>query len=555
MSQTLEERQFEAIMAEIARRDGLPVPVDPLERLLDPSFTDTLWHYPHSQTEPNIPGQLHPKQVEALHQPAGTFVWLFWGNQVGKTTLGAVNHALKALGRHPQQSHEPPVTLWASALTWELWEHILLPELLTWIPPDRIIDAPPPKAQSTKRTILVRADNGAISRIVGKSAEQGASRYQSARVHDAWLDEEHPESIYNELQPRLLRHGGTVLNTMTPLLGLTWVYHRIYLPVQRGQLKGHFVSHAGLKDNPSISAEALAQIERELRHDPIQLASRMYGHFGIPAGLALRIEDRHLEHSPLEALLETAEAQRWEHFCGIDFGFWRFGFLHFAADRAKRVHLLEEYFSQKETLATRAAWIHEHLDGAGVPGDVPIWGDSANPQDILEINMAFEELGSPYRVLGVHKKSSENMGFRRVGVDRFQRLLERGAFLVRADLGEGRTWRLGQSAASEGRVQMGSRFRYEASQWRYPKPKDDEKAQAQDPDDNTADGADLIAAGRHAIVSWWDGAEVELPEEDVSAFDKAILEHMAQESRKVTAKKDRKRRKPKIDPLNTARLD
>ena len=553
---TPEEEELRVVMAELKRRGELPEPVDPLERLFDPTFTETLWPYAKSQTEPRIPGALHEKQREVL-EAEDDFKWLFWGNQVGKTTLGAVECDSIALGRHPIQRHEPPVTIWASALTWELWEHILLPELLTWLPPDRVLSAPPPKRQSTNRTILVRADNGAVSRIVGKSAEQGAQRYQSARIHHFWPDEEHPQSIYDEIQPRLLRHNGTLTCTMTPLLGLTWVYHRIYLPVKRGQLRGHFISHAGLVDNPSISPEAIAKLERELRHDPIQLRSRMYGEFGVPAGLAINLEARHFEHSTLEALLETARVQEWEHVCGIDFGYWRFAFVHCAADRAKRFHVLEEYFSQKESLGTRAQWIHDHLTAAGVPHRTPIWGDSANPQDILEINVELQRIGSPYRVAGVSKKSSEGMGFRRVGVDRILRLMERDAFLVRSDIGEGRVWRLGQSAASEGTVQMGSRLRYELSQWRYPKPKDDEEAQVQDPDDDTADGADTIAALRHAVVSWWSGAAFEPVDPDVSAFDEEVLAYAADQALRVTpdeAKRKRKR-KANLDPLNTAMID
>jgi phage terminase large subunit-like protein len=115
----------------------------------------------------------------------------------------------------------PPFTGWASALTWELWEKILLPELLTWIPPWRIIDAPPPFKQSTKRDIVILADNGRESRITGKAAEQGADKYQSARVDKVWLDEEHPETVWDEMQPRLLRYGGTTLGTMTPLSAQT----------------------------------------------------------------------------------------------------------------------------------------------------------------------------------------------------------------------------------------------------------------------------------------------------------------------------------------------
>ena len=113
---------------------------DPLRVLMDPDHEGP-WEYEDSKTDLVIPGSLHPKQKEALLN-SSRFRWLFWANQSGKTTLGAIDIALTALGRHPNQSWEPPVLLWASALTWDLWENILLPELLTWIPPDRIVDAP-----------------------------------------------------------------------------------------------------------------------------------------------------------------------------------------------------------------------------------------------------------------------------------------------------------------------------------------------------------------------------------------------------------------------------
>ena len=44
--------------------------------------------------------------------------------------------------------------------------------------------------------------------------------------------------------------------------------------------------------------------------------------------------------------------------------------------------------------------------------------------------------------------------------------------------------------------------------WAYTAPKD-EKAQNQSPDDNTADGADMIAAERYALMTWWQGAKYE----------------------------------------------
>jgi phage terminase large subunit-like protein len=478
--------------------------VDPLRVLMDPNVTEP-WEYEHSRTEPFIPGSMHPKQVEALASES-RFRWLFWANQTGKTTTGAIDIALTALGRHPNQKWQAPLLLWASALTWDLWENILLPELLTWIPPERIIDAPEPRMRSTKRVILVRADNGRISRIVGKSAEQGAAKYQSARVHKVWMDEEHPESVWDEVQPRLLRHGGEVITTATPLLGLTWLYHRIYDPWKRGRQSDHYCSHAGLADNPSIDPKDIAAITKEFEADPQQAEARLYGRFATPTGIALRFDpNKHLE-SWTPDMKDVVKQQKWRHVCGVDFGYWRFAFVHLVVDRAGRAHVVGEVFSQKQDLTVRAKKIHDHLTLWDAPKETRLWGDAANPTDIVELNRELTRINSPYRVRPVR---AENKA-RQASVTLTNKLLARQALMIRRNLNERQVWRLGQNAAADGRPQVGSRLMYEIAQWRYPKPKDGE-AQAQDPADRTADGADMVAALRYAVMSQYRAAEFEIP--------------------------------------------
>lgn len=500
--------------------------IDPIARLLDPTFTEVLWEYEYSRTEPFIPGTLHPKQQQAFDALARHY-FLFWGNQVGKTTLGAVTVVSSCLGRHPilNQLWKPGLTCWASALTWELWENILLPELLTWIPKDRIIDAPEPYRHSTKRSITLRADNGAISRITGKAAEQGAGRYQSARVHICWCDEEHPQQVWDEMQPRLLRHGGITVNTMTPLKGLTWVHQRIYDPWKKGQTDPNefFVSHAGLTDNPAIKPEQIAELDRRFRHSPSQLAARKFGHFVRPEGLALNFDpDKHLltdEESTLEAMRKLVKMRSL--FAGIDFGRWRFAFTLWGVDRDGVVNCIEEIFSQKQGLLERAELIDEVLRAYEVPTSLPIWGDAANPTDIAEINARLREVAKkkekeandrrtqgppvvmrPYQVRAVGMANKQ----RTTSVERLNDLLDRGALKFRRGLMAGEVWKLGWSANSDGYPVEGSRLLWELDNWKYPEPGED-KAQVQDPDDNTADGADGIASMRYAIMSWWSPAK------------------------------------------------
>lgn len=494
---------------ELRRRAGS---VDPLRRLLDPTFTDRLWEYEYSQTDPDIPGNLHAKQQNALGSQA-KHRWLFWGNQTGKTTLGAVDTVLKALGRHPYRQYwKPPVTIWASALTWDLWESILLPELLTWIPKDRIITSPSPRRHSTNRVIEIRADNGTTSRIIGKSAEQGADKYQSARVHHVWLDEEHPESVWNEMQPRLLRFGGTTLATMTPLKGFSWVYHRIYEPWKNGKSDPqlHFCSHAGLSDNPAIGQTEIDALSDALKHNRAQLAARLSGAFVAPEGLALGFDP---EVHP-EALTDDRARElvaMGQAFGGIDFGHWRFAFTLWAADRDGVVHQIDEYFDQRSTdvnlspLERRAKAIAEMCRKYGCPDSLRIWGDAANPTDIAELNTHLRRQdGIRYGVVPV---AMENK-LRNASVERLNDLLGRRAIRFRRGVMAGKAWLLGLNAASSGTPVEGSRLIWEMQNWCYPNPQEG-KAQEQDPNDHSADGADAIASMRYAVMSWWRPAKAE----------------------------------------------
>tara|TARA_R110000824_G_scaffold241573_2_gene430311 strand:- start:3036 stop:4700 length:1665 start_codon:yes stop_codon:yes gene_type:complete len=261
-------------------------------------------------------------------------------------------------------------------------------------------------------------------------------------------------------------------------------------------------------DDASIvpGAVGLGAIDRRkglYAHIPAMYESRVRGISPRQAtGVALGfVESDHMEHTSLT----TCADQKWPMFAGIDFGAWRFSFVLAAADRAKRLHVLAEHFSQQETLTVRALAIHELLSRHDAPARTPIWGDSANPQDILEINAAFRKLGSPYVVRAVAKVSTEGKRYRAACVERLNDLLGRRALLFHRGLGSGQKWYKGASVVSRGRMVTGSRLLWEIRNWRYPV-RQEGRAQHQDADDDTADGADAIAALRYLVMSWWRAA-------------------------------------------------
>lgn len=499
--------------------------IDPLQRLMDPKFTDTSWFYEHSQTEPDIPGNLHPKQLEMLHSSA-LHRWLFWGNQTGKTTLGAIDLVLLCLGRHPVQKWQPPIKSWASALTWELWQDIMLPELLTWIPRDRLIYAPPPRRQSQRRDILIRADNGQISRITGKAAEQGAARFQSARIHRWWSDEEHPEAVYNEALPRLLRFGGDTIHTMTPLKGLTWVHSRVYEPFMAGmkEAKSHFVSHAGIADNPGISAENVAELTNELRNNPSQLAARLYGQFIRPTGAVLPFDAATMLIDLTQEEIDDM-IRRGTVFAGLDLGKWRWALTLWCATTTGVVVLLDEVFSQNEDTDTRVKKLDVLYRSYRIPADkVMTRSDCADPKLVQDHNEALERLGSSYMITPVEFRNKIIM----VGVNRLENLMTRGAFKVRRGIGTGMNWRIGMHSGAPGKPVEGSRWIWEANNWQYPKIEENGKLRIQkdEPDDTTADGADMMDSSRYAVLSYWD---VDQPAVETKKKPVTVVERIAKE--------------------------
>lgn len=271
-------------------------------------------------------------------------------------------------------------------------------------------------------------------------------------------------------------------------------------------------------------------------------------------GLALRLDDarhlRDLSDANAKALVaKAARSRTFSIFGGIDFGAWRFACTLRVADSNGIVHEIAEYFSQKgDSLETRARAITAIGKHYGVPDGVVFWGDAANPTDIMELNLAFERIESPYRVIPV---AMENKA-RKASVERLNDLLDRNAIHYRRGVtlavatilaestkrpvADFLSWQLGWNASSAGVAMQGSRLLWEVKHWTYPIPKEGE-AQEQDPEDDTADGADCIAADRYGIMSWWTASNTgqsSKPPENVHPGVNMTTGHRVDKGRKVT---------------------
>ena len=186
------------------------------------------------------------------------------------------------------------------------------------------------------------------------------------------------------MQPRLLRYGGRTIATMTPILGLTWVYGEIYEAVKMGTVPTtrHWYSHAGVKDNPSISAANLAEMREEMKNNPSQLAAREEGLFVKPIGAVLPFDlEKHGVTLEGDALRDFVKRTR--HYGGVDLGKWRFAFswggVEMFGDNEGALTLIDEEFSQNEDAEARARRIDANLKKYGVKDiDIYVVGDDAS---------------------------------------------------------------------------------------------------------------------------------------------------------------------------------
>ena len=223
---------------------------------------------------------VHEKQV-LFHKCLKRNRWVFGGNRSGKTECGAVEAIYLARGIHPYRENRESVDGWVVSLTYKMSKEVAQEKILKYLPKDWIEDI---IMQSGKKespeygiidTIIVKNVFGKTSRITFKTCEAGREKFQGASLDFVWFDEEPPLEIYRECQMRVLDKKGEIFGTMTPLLGLTFVYDEIYLNKNNDpEVWCQFMEWA---DNPFLSADEITRLSQTMGED--ELEARRYGRF------------------------------------------------------------------------------------------------------------------------------------------------------------------------------------------------------------------------------------------------------------------------------------
>lgn len=333
----------------------------------------------------------HDKQLES-HRSRKPITLVLGGNRSGKSWSSVAEALLYCTGRRVYaETPTPPVTVWYVMPSLTMFRRAVIPIIKKLAPRSEIRLTQTGEIMSKSENVI-RFKNG--SELHFLSADMRQKRLAGAAIDLAIMDETPDEDVFEEIQARVITKFGRILLAFSPTdVQSYWVRDKIYLPWMAGErLDVHVIMMPVADRNghslvPHLTDEQIKLMERQWP-DPAVRAARIYGEFVTRAGLVFRTFDPEVHVVP--AFTVPSNYARW---FVVDPEYHRFAALFFAADDAGNYYVTDEYFSQDEQLARRA---ERMAVLAGKPDrKLPCYVDSANPQDIAELNWHFERLGAP----------------------------------------------------------------------------------------------------------------------------------------------------------------
>lgn len=321
-------------------------------------------------------------QWEFLHAPHRVRV-AEGGNQSGKSWAGCVDFILQARGLHPMRRWQGPAGStwrgWYATTTYErfaeqAWGHfkrlLVLPGEAVSVLPTLNVSGIGWDNRNPERPLYlkVRRADGGIAEIWIKSYEQGSGEFQAAEVDALVLDEECPDAIWEEAQPRVLTRRGGIVVTATPVMGVRWL-DGLRVAAESGSAD---VYHCRLdtRDNPRTDLAEIAKLEAVFRGRPELLDLRL-------RGLPLAAEGTvysDLVFTPGHVCEPFGLDAEWTRYRAIDHGFRVCACLWFAVDRQGDVVLYREYTGEERTIKENAVAIRRL---SGHEGYARTWIDPA----------------------------------------------------------------------------------------------------------------------------------------------------------------------------------
>jgi phage terminase large subunit-like protein len=328
-------------------------------------------------------------------------------NRVGKTYgVGGYELTMHLTGQYPEwwpgAMFDSPVRAWAAGDTRKTTKEILQQKLLgdygafgtSLIPRDCILKwTPMPGVPEGVETLWIKHFNDGVedgrSQLVFKSFDQGRKAFQGTEQDVILLDEESDEGIRNECATRLMTTNGLLMETFTPLKGMTPVVLSYMPNGYEGEqtemvADGKALVMAGWDDVPHLDEAAKAKL---LADTPPHLRdARSKGIPSLGAGAIYPVPES-------EFVVDNFEIPDfWPRAYGLDVGWNRTAGIFGAIDRERDILYLyhEHYRGQAEPPIHAAAL---RAPGAWIPGVIDPAARGRGQDDGKQLLKMYVDLG------------------------------------------------------------------------------------------------------------------------------------------------------------------
>lgn len=355
---------------------------------------------------------MYPRHIEFMRLGATHATRCFMAaNRVGKTKTGSYEVTCHATGLYPPwwegRRFERATEIWVAGDTKETVRDIIQRELVGaqgnegtgMIPGDELQKvAYRPNGNGAVDYVLVKHVSGGTSRIGFKSYDQKRESFQGTAKDLIWLDEESDEGIRAECVMRLMTTNGLLMETFTPLKGLTPIVLTYLGDSQPSETRTALTDDramimAGWDDAPHLSdaqkGRMLAECEPHLKD------ARSKGIPSLGSGAIYPISEDDI------TIPDFAIPDHWPKVYSLDVGWNNTAALWGAWDReADIVYLTAEYKRGQCEPAIHAQAVKSR--GDWIPGVVDPASAGAGQKD-------GEKLMDVYRGLGLDIQPAENM--------------------------------------------------------------------------------------------------------------------------------------------------
>lgn len=340
------------------------------------------------QTEENRRGYpVHMAFFEAGNQYRQRLVLA--ANRVGKTEgIGGYETVLHLTGLYPSwwkgKRFTRPVSWWCGGTTATAVRDIIQNKLLGTvgnfgtglIRGDLIINTSNKRGvPDAVENIYVRHVSGGTSVCQLKSYDQGREAWQGTEQDGVWFDEEAPLAVYSEGVMRTMTTKGIVLNTYTPMNGMTEVTQG-FLDIDKADSK--FVCTASWDDVLHLDAAAKKELWDGM--PPHERDARTKGIVSIGAGKIYPVDIDSMLIDPIQL------AQHWPKGYALDVGWKRTAALWGAWDRESDIlYLYSEHYQGMAEPAVHASAIKARGDMLGFIDPASQGGSQADGEKLLTL--------------------------------------------------------------------------------------------------------------------------------------------------------------------------